>query len=143
MKRIICAVIFAVGVCGADLSKGEFGAARTDAVNISSAAAEKPKAKRASRNSYPFHGTLDSIDAEKRTITLKGKKKNRVILLSAETRFFRSGVKAARDSATPGERVTGTVRKNSEGREVAVTVRLGGTQREQKPRINTNKHESR
>lgn len=126
MKGILCAVIFGVGVCGADLSKGEFGAARTDAVETASAAAEKPKAKRSSRTSYPFHGTLDSIDAEKQTITLKGKKKNRVILLSAETRFFRSGVNAARDSGTPGERVTGTVRKNGEGREVAVTVRFKG-----------------
>ena len=126
MKGIICAVIFAVGVCGADLSKGEFGAARTDAVETASAAAEKPKPKRSSRNSYPFHGTLDSIDAEKQTITLKGKKKNRVILLSGETRFFRSGVKAALDAARPGERITGTVRKNAEGREVAITVRFKG-----------------
>jgi len=69
---------------------------------------------------------LDSIDAEKKILTLRGKKKNRVIQLTAETRFQRDGAKAKLQDGKPGERVSGSVRKNPEGNEEAVTVRFGG-----------------
>ena len=72
---------------------------------------------------------MDSIDTEKKILTLRGKKKNRVIHLTAETRFQRDGVKAKLQDGKPGERVSGSVRKNSEGNEEAVTVKFGGNAR--------------
>jgi hypothetical protein len=92
----------------AEVHQGNFGAA----AETPEAAAAPQKGK---RNSYPFSGELESRDA--RSITLKGKKKPRVLLLTSETRIMRNGVKARWEDAKPGERVSGSTRKNAEGRE--------------------------
>src|SRR5690606_18996437 len=80
--------------------------------------------------SYPFHGTLDSADRVRSAIILKGKARNRVILVTSGTRIFRGSNRAELTDAIPGERVTGSVRKNHEGKEEALTVRLGSKPRE-------------
>jgi hypothetical protein len=111
----------------ADVTKGEFGAHAAQPATIDSKsppATEGPKQTK--RNSYPFHGTLASIDSSGKRLSLAGKEKSRVILITAETRFFRDGKKVKLGDALAGERVTGAVRKNSAGQEEALTVRYGG-----------------
>lgn len=104
----------------ADVTKGEFGAAR-DGEKIDKVE-QKPKAKNGART-YPFYGTLDSVDAKEKTVTLRGKAKNRVILLTSATRVQMNGANAKIEELVPGERVSGSVRKNAEGKEEAVTIR--------------------
>jgi hypothetical protein len=126
--RLLTALLLVVSAAAADVTKGEFGA------NASGPVAAEPKGdsttgnpKQTKRNSYPFHGTLASVDSSAKSLTLAGKQKPRVILITTETRFFRNGAKVKWADAVAGERVTGTVQKNSAGQEEAITVRYGGT----------------
>lgn len=109
-------------VCASDISRGNFGAEFPGATNV---AAARPK-----RTAYPYSGELQELTGA--TLTLKGKKKSRALLVSAETRILRNGRKANPGGALPGERVSGSARKNAEGREEAVTINLKGV--EQAPR---------
>jgi hypothetical protein len=124
MNRLLLLACFSllVAAASADVTKGGFGAQKPDATEPPSESAPETK-----RNSYPFHGTLASIDLDGKKLTLEGKKKPRIILFTAETRFFRNGAKTKISEVKAGERITGTVRKNDAGEEVAVTVRYGGS----------------
>ena len=97
-----------------DVEKGNFGA------DIPSATKAKT-ANKAKRNSYPFSGEIESHD--RKSLTLKGKKKSRVLLLTAETRVLKDGANA---KLKEGECVSGSARKNREGKEEALTVNLRG-----------------
>lgn len=98
-----------------DVQSGNFGAEAPGA---------KTKSSSHVRRSYPFSGEIESHD--KKMITLKGKKKNRVILLTAETRFVKNGAPAKPEDLTKGAQVGGSVRKNAEGKEEALQVNLKG-----------------
>ena len=102
----------------ADVTKGEFGAAREG-----EKVERKSEAKSSAARTYPFHGTLDSVDTKEKTVTVKGKQKNRVILYTARTRVQKDGANAKIQELVPGERVSGSVRKNAEGKEEALTIR--------------------
>jgi hypothetical protein len=101
-----------------EVTKGEFGAAR-DSADI-------PKAKKyAGEKSYPFHGTIASVDLQKQTIFLEGKAKKRPILVTPSTKITIDGRAGALSSLTPGQEAGGSVFKNPEGLEEARTVRVG------------------
>jgi hypothetical protein len=102
----------------ADVTKGEFGAAREG-----EKVERKSEAKSSAAPTYPFHGTLDSVNTKEKTVTLKGKQKNRVILFTSATRVQKDGANAKIQELVPGERVSGSVRKNAEGKEEALTIR--------------------
>src|SRR5688572_12185080 len=93
----------------ADVRKGEFGAAR-DGDRVG-----KVERKSEAKNTptYPFYGTLDSVDPKEKTITLRGKKRNRVIVFTSETRVQKDGAYAKIEELVAGERVSGSVRKNA------------------------------
>ena len=124
MNRLFLTSCLALAIvtASADVTKGGFGAQNPKGAETPSA--EAPETK---RNSYPFHGTLASIDLTSKKLTLEGKKKPRVIFFTTETRFLRDGAKTRIDAVKSGERITGTVRKNAVGEEVALTVRYGGS----------------
>ncbi|HTG43179.1 MAG TPA: hypothetical protein VK633_01485 [Verrucomicrobiae bacterium] len=100
-----------------DVLKGEFGAA---------APAPRPSAgivQPAKRKTYPFSGTLEASDPQ--SITLKGKRKIRVLLVTPQTRIEHNGRKGTLAEARPGDRVSGSARKNAEEKEEALTIHLG------------------
>jgi hypothetical protein len=122
MKILILALIalLALNTSLADVTKGGFGAEKEP-----SPKATEPKSETApKRTTYPFYGILESVDPKEKTITLRGKKKNRIILCSSESRIFRNGAVASLTDSVPGERVSGSVRKNAEGKEEALTIRF-------------------
>lgn len=111
---------FLLTTAAVDVTQGGFGAAKQEEKK-----SERKREGKTTNPTYPFYGTLDSVDAKAETITLRGKKKNRVILFTSETRITKDGTRASVADGTPGERVSGSVRKNSEGKEEAVTIRFG------------------
>jgi hypothetical protein len=123
MRVLVLGIItlLVLNASAADVTKGGFGAEKE---TIPKKAEGKSETK-SKRSSYPFYGTLDSVDAKEKTISLRGKKKNRVILCTSESRFFKNGAAATLADCVPGERVSGSVRKNAEGKEEALTVRFG------------------
>jgi hypothetical protein len=127
MKSAILALAlaFALATLSADLKKGQFGAAKTPEPAPKSTPAKPPEKSTRKSPAYPFHGTLGTVDPDKKTLTLRGKSKPRVILLTPETRIQKNGLKAGLADGIPGERVTGSVRKNSDGKEEALTVHFG------------------
>jgi hypothetical protein len=119
---LFAAFVFSATLCAQALKEGNFGASKKDTTaEREKAPAIKPKVK-----SYPFHGDLESVATDGRSLALRGKAKQRIILISADTRVFRDGLKASLKEGNSGERVTGTVFRNSEGKEEALTVRFGG-----------------
>ena len=116
IRAMILSGTLVLCAAAADVTKGEFGAAREGEQT------EKAKA-RSNARTYPFYGTLDAVDEKKKTVTLKGKQKNRVILFTSGTRVQKDGTNAKIQELLPGERVSGSVRKNAEGKEEAVTIR--------------------
>jgi hypothetical protein len=123
MRVLVLGIItfLVLNASAADVTKGGFGAER-EAVPKK---AERKSEATSKQSSYPFYGTLDSVDAKEKTISLRGKKKNRVILCTSESRFFKNGAAATLADCVPGERVSGSVRKNADGKEEALTVRFG------------------
>lgn len=116
---------------GNDVISGEFGAA-PKVKEFSKPKTESPAkkkstaAKSAPQKRYPYHGTLKTVDPAGRSITLSGKKKDRVILVTEETNVSRDGKKSSLKEGRPGERVSGSVTKNGSGQEEALTVRFKG-----------------
>jgi hypothetical protein len=115
-------VMLAITTAAADVTKGGFGAAKES--EPPKKAEQKPETANKTR-SYPFYGTLDSVDVKEKTMTLRGKKKNRVILFTSKTRFTKDGAPANFQDGVAGERVSGSVRKNADGKEEAITIRFG------------------
>lgn len=115
---------FALTASFADVTKGGFGAEKDSKPGTESETNTPKEPKDSKRNSYPFHGTLSTTDSSGMSLTLEGKKKPRVIAVTAETRIFRDGEKAKLKDGVAGERVTGTVRRNAAGQEEAITVRF-------------------
>jgi hypothetical protein len=89
------------------------------------AAKASPESK-AKRSTYPYHGELAKADLAKRVIYLSGKTKQRVIIITSRTRIKRGDKSAKLDDAKPGEAVSGTVQKNAQGLEEAITLNLKG-----------------
>ena len=114
----LCLSLLSLFSFGADIHKGNFGAAQGET-------AKKVPAP-TKRTTYPFSGELDSHDAK--SITLKGKRKSRIVLLTAETRILRNGSPAKAKDMVLGERVSGSTYKNAAGLEEALTVNLKGIQ---------------
>jgi len=120
MKAVLGLVAAMCALClhASDVEKGNFGAE----IPTTSKVKATTKGK---RNSYPFSGEIGSHDGK--SLTLKGKKKSRVLLLTPETRVLKDGSNGKLKDAVAGEYVSGSARKNAEGKEEAVTVNLKST----------------
>lgn len=131
MKALLAGLLFCGWAMAAEpgVASGEFGARRKSPPIMSEGSVTNKPAeagKQAAPKGYPFHGAIDSCAADGSSLTLKGKAKPRQIMVSKETRITRDGRSCPLSQAIPGERVTGTVFRNAEGKEQARTVRLGG-----------------
>jgi hypothetical protein len=117
-SRVLLASVIVIAAFASDVQTGNFGASVSARTNQPSAGSK--------RTTYPYSGELQSHDSG--SITLKGKKKPRVLLITPATRVLRNGSRTRLAQAAPGERVSGSVRKNVEGLEEAITVNLKGVQ---------------
>ena len=123
-RLLIPLLSLALSTSFADVTTGGFGAEKDPGARTEASKESSKEQTDSKRTSYPFHGTLATIDSAGSSVTLEGKKKPRVIAVTPETRVFRNGAKAKLGEGIAGERVTGTVRRNAAGQEEAITLRF-------------------
>ncbi len=76
----------------------------------------------------PFHGKLTAIDLTTGSFTLGHKAGGRVIYLSARTRITRGERRVSLATAILGEEISGQLIKRTDGKEEALSLRLGPKQ---------------
>lgn len=74
---------------------------------------------------YPYSGKLAAFDTQRRLIAIDGRERRRVILLNDATRVTRANQPSTLETAQPGEEIAGVCARDSQGREIAITLRLG------------------
>jgi hypothetical protein len=75
---------------------------------------------------YPYHANVAAIDTTKSTITLVGKKKQRVLNITPTTRILKDKKPVALETIKVGEYITGSL-VDTDGRLEPTTVNVGGT----------------
>jgi len=97
------------------------------ALAISALAADtKPTAATKAPKRYPYHANVAAIDLNAKTITLDGKKKQRVLNVTPNTRILKDKKPVAMDTIKVGDYVTGAL-VDTDGRLEPTTVNVGGT----------------
>ncbi|MCW5556330.1 MAG: hypothetical protein KIT22_00545 [Verrucomicrobiae bacterium] len=86
---------------------------------------ESPR-KEAPKGGIPFRGQVGSVDPSARTVTLSGKKRDRVLHVTDQTRIEREGKAASLDDIRPGDQARGSLVKEADGREVLIKATFGG-----------------
>lgn len=76
------------------------------------------------RTTYPFRGVIGTFDADTRLLTLEGRQGKRVIRLTDLTRLERDGRPGVPADLKRGEKVGGTLKRNPQGEEEALLVRV-------------------
>ncbi len=92
--------------------------------------ADKPAAtpeagKKAKPRGLPFRGKLSAVDKLAKTITIKGKEKDRVFHITSQTKISKAGKPATLDEGVVGEDVSGFAREAAGGNMEAASVRFG------------------
>lgn len=96
----------------------------TQAADTKPAAAPE-KGKDAPARPYPFNGKVDKMDATAKSFTITGKEKTRTFLTTEMTKYTKAGQPGAFADLKVGEEVGGLVKKNKEGKEEVVSMRIG------------------
>jgi hypothetical protein len=95
------------------------------AIAFSAAAADqKPASKFPKR--YPYHANVAAVDTSAKTITLDGKKKQRVLFVTPKTRILKDKKPVALETVKVGDYVTGSL-VDTDGHLEPTTVNVGGT----------------
>jgi hypothetical protein len=81
--------------------------------------------RKASSHAYPFRGTVDSVDATAKTITLDGKKSERVLHVTDDTVLEKDGKPAKIDEIASGDYARGLLSKPEGAREILVKATFG------------------
>ncbi len=81
--------------------------------------------RKASSHAYPFRGTVDSVDASAKTITLDGKKSERVLHVTDDTVLEKDGKPAKIDEIASGDYARGLLSKQEGAREILVKATFG------------------
>lgn len=103
---------------------GEDASSPTAAAGAAQAEGKK-KEKGTTRSGVPFRGLVGSVDSSAQTVTLSGKKKERVLHVNEQTRLERDGKVVALGDIKPGDYARGSVSKDAEGREVLLKAAFG------------------
>lgn len=85
------------------------------------AADEKPKTEQKVNRSLPFHGKLDAVDKQAKTIKVG----DRTFQVLAETKIAKAGKPATLNDAKAGEEVAGAYREGADKKLNLVSLRIG------------------
>lgn len=120
--RISCGLFFVIGlICTAT------GLPATTPVSpgTNSLAPAPPIASTKKLRSIPFAGVIQKVDTFEHTITLNGKGGGRIFHIVPETRIMRNNQPASLNGALKGEEVGGAYKVSPEGKNIAVSLRIG------------------
>jgi len=81
--------------------------------------------KKASSHAYPFRGTVDAVSSSAKTITLDGKKTERVLHVTAESVLEKDGKPAKIEEIASGDYARGLLSKPDGSREILVKATFG------------------
>lgn len=81
--------------------------------------------KGATRSNVPFRGHVGSVDASAGTVTLSGKKKDRVLHVNDQSLLERDGKPAAIGDIRPGDSARGLISRETDGKEVLLKATFG------------------
>ena len=119
MKLAIKSLIFGT-VLGAFLATGLNVTAQTPAKPVQDAAATAKPA----REWYPFYGTVATVDAKAKTVSLKKKEGARVLQTDAKTTFEQNGKPAQLADVKAGNYLHGKLHKNAAGAETILDAKV-------------------
>jgi len=88
-------------------------------------APSESRRKEAPKGGIPFRGQVGSVDPSARTVTLSGKKRDRVLHVTDQTRIEREGKAASLGDIRPGDQARGSLVKEVDGREVLIKATFG------------------
>ena len=75
---------------------------------------------------YPYHANVAAVDVNAKTITLDGKKKQRVLYITPATRILKDKKPVALETIKVGEYITGSL-VDTDGHLEPTTVNVGGS----------------
>lgn len=81
--------------------------------------------KGATRSNVPFRGHVGSVDTSAGTVTLSGKKKDRVLHVNDQSLLERAGKPAAIGDIRPGDSARGLISRETDGKEVLLKATFG------------------
>jgi Cu/Ag efflux protein CusF len=87
-------------------------------------AEKKPEKSAPPQKFRPFNGTIKSIDATARTITLKGEKAQ-TFAVTSETKINKDGKPVAFEDLAVEDKVGGRAKETAEGNWTALTINAG------------------
>lgn len=73
----------------------------------------------------PFRGKITAIDKTAMTLSLAGKEKPRVFVITPETKLFKDAKPATLNDVAVGEEAGGRARITPEGKQEIITLRIG------------------
>jgi hypothetical protein len=89
------------------------------------AKSESPAKSEPSSKFMPFRGKVTAVDKTAMTISLAGKEKPRIFVVTSETKFFKDNKPATLADLTVGEEVGGRARLAANGKQEIMTLRIG------------------
>ncbi len=95
------------------------------AADPASAPGTSQTTKKGSSHAYPFRGTVDAVSSSAMTITLDGKKTERVLHVTAESVLEKDGKPAKIEEITSGDYARGLLSKPDGSREILVKATFG------------------
>lgn len=95
------------------------------ALAFSAAAADQKPANKYPKR-YPYHANVAAVDVGAKTITLDGKKKQRVLFVTPTTRILKDKKPVALETIKTGDYVTGSL-VDTDGHLEPTTVNVGGS----------------
>lgn len=116
MKHIILIAILAAALLG--------NSAATQAEESTKANAPTSAQTETKRKQAPFRGRLSAVDANAQTVSLRGKDKDRVFHVTAESKIKRDAKVVPLSDLRAGEWVGGLARQNRDGNWEVVTLNI-------------------
>ena len=116
IKTVFISIALIAAFAGASTTTSSAQEKKEAALSTNAVAATKAQ-------SLPFHGTVASVDAIAKSVTLKGDKKQ-VLLITPQTKISKGGKVATFESITADLRVQGFKTLNSEGKYEAKTFTI-------------------
>ncbi len=124
--HLLSIALFSIGTASPGLAQNEPADPNATAPK-SEPAAPKKKSKPAAEakgHSMPFHGKLGAVDKVEKTLTIKGKEKDRTIQITSHTKLSKDGKPSTLADAVVGEDISGFAKETTAGKYEALSIRL-------------------